>query len=145
MTESTGENNQFEKNYSENALWDKIKKVCASAGVKAIYGVLLLFYALKSSNTPAKAKSIIIGALGYFILPFDIIPDVLLPLGYSDDIGVIIAALAAVAFFIDDDVRNSAKAKLREWFPNYDPEDISSVDETIDDAKSKDQETAADA
>lgn len=142
MTETSNENSQYEKSYSEGALWDKIVKFASVAGIKAIYAVLLLFYTLKKPNIPTKLKSIILGALGYFIVPFDIVPDFIPVAGYGDDIGVVIAALIAISFFIDDDTRAKAKAKLSEWFPNYDPEDISSVDETIDDARSKGAETA---
>lgn len=146
MTESSNETNQYEKSYSEGALWDKIVKFASVAGIKAIYAVLLLFYALKNPKIPMKLKTIVLGALGYFIVPFDIVPDLIPIAGYGDDIGVVIAALVAIAFFIDDDTRAKAKAKLAEWFPNYDPEDISSVDQTIDDARSKnDSEASADA
>lgn len=62
-------------NYSPDNLLKKVTKVAKSAGVKVVYGVLLLYYALIDNRVPLKDKAIVIGALGYFILPFDFIPD----------------------------------------------------------------------
>ena len=64
-------NNQ--ETYTEPALWEKIKKFGATAGVNVVYAVLLLFYSLMNPKVPVKAKSIVVGALGYFIFPLDII------------------------------------------------------------------------
>lgn len=107
---------QHGKHYSENKLWNKIKKYSKKIGSTAVYAVLLLFYVMQKEEVPKKNKAIIIGALGYFILPFDFIPDVLAGVGYTDDIGVLLAALWQVSMYIDDDVKNKAKAKLKDWF-----------------------------
>ena len=56
------------------------------------------------------------GALGYFISPFDAIPDMTPVIGYVDDLGVLTMALATVAAYISDDIKSKAKAKLAEWF-----------------------------
>ena len=61
-------------------------------------------------------KSIILGALGYFIFPIDAIPDVLVPLGYTDDLGVLAAAVTAVAMHITPEVKQQATDKLAAWF-----------------------------
>jgi uncharacterized membrane protein YkvA (DUF1232 family) len=54
--------------------------------------------------------------LGYFISPIDAIPDVIPFVGYSDDLGVLVAAVATVSTYITDDVKAKAKAKLQDWF-----------------------------
>lgn len=77
---------------------------------------LQLFYALQDSNTPAWAKAVIIGALGYFISPIDAIPDIVPMVGYADDLGVLTAAIATVAAYITDDVKAKAAAQLKKWF-----------------------------
>ena len=71
---------------------------------------------LQKPEVPVKVKAIIIGALGYFILPFDLIPDVAVGVGYTDDLGALGVALLQVAMYIDEDIKNKAKDKLREWF-----------------------------
>lgn len=105
-----------EKNYSEDKFWNKLKKYGKKAGSSVVYTVLLLYYTLQKPEVPAKTKAIIIGALGYFILPFDLIPDVAVGLGFTDDLGALGIALIQVAMYIDADIKAKAKIKLEEWF-----------------------------
>ncbi|WP_336046041.1 YkvA family protein [Solibacillus ferritrahens] len=107
---------KFSKHYSEDGLWNKIKKYAKKVGSTAIYATLLLYFVLQKEEVPAKNKTIIIGALGYFILPIDLIPDPIPGIGYTDDIGVLLIALWQVAMYIDADVKNKAKEKLKDWF-----------------------------
>lgn len=116
---------QHGEHYSEDGLWNKIKKYAKKAGSSAIYAVLLLYYVIQKEEVPKKEKALIIGALGYFILPFDLIPDVAPVVGFTDDIGALIAALVRVAMYIDEDVKNQARLKLQDWFgENVDTSDI---------------------
>ncbi|HWL24321.1 MAG TPA: YkvA family protein [Ureibacillus sp.] len=113
------------KHFSENRLWEKIKKFSKKAGVNVVYAVLLLYFVMQKEEVPMKNKAIILGALGYFILPLDLIPDVAPVVGFSDDIGALLAALWQVAMYIDDDVKAQAKAKLKDWFgANVDTSEI---------------------
>ncbi|WP_081707704.1 YkvA family protein [Bacillus massiliigorillae] len=105
-----------EKNYSEDKFWDKLKKYGKKAGSSVVYAVLLLYFTLQKPEVPAKTKAIIVGALGYFILPFDLIPDVALGVGFTDDLGALGIALLQVAMYIDDDIKEKAKVKLTDWF-----------------------------
>ena len=91
---------KYQKNYSERGLWGKVTKVAKKAGIKVIYAALLLFYALKSEKTSAADRALIIGALGYFILPTDLIPDFIPATGYTDDFGALVLALARVAIIL---------------------------------------------
>ncbi|TXK76086.1 YkvA family protein [Paenibacillus sp. N3.4] len=107
---------KYEKYFSTDGFWSKLTKGAKKAGSKVIYTGLLLFYALDSPKTPLKAKVQIYGALGYLILPFDVIPDFLPIIGYVDDFSVLGLALVAVAKSIDDDVKMKAKKKLQDLF-----------------------------
>lgn len=106
----------FSKHYTEDGLWKKIKKYSKKVGSSAMYAILLLYFVLQKDEVPMKNKAIIVGALGYFILPIDLIPDVALGVGYTDDIGVLLAALWQVSIYIDTDVKIQAKEKLKDWF-----------------------------
>ncbi|OPH59411.1 hypothetical protein BC351_21125 [Paenibacillus ferrarius] len=106
---------KYEKYFSTDGFWSKLKKGAKKAGSKVIYSGLLLFYAVESPKTPLRAKVQIYGALGYLILPLDIVPDLLPVIGYVDDLSVLGLALAAVAKSIDDDVKRKAKSKLRDF------------------------------
>ncbi|MGP7818042.1 YkvA family protein [Niallia sp. 01092] len=117
------------KHYSEDKFWEKLKKFGKKAGSSVVYAVLLLYYTLKKPEVPAKTKATIIGALGYFILPFDLIPDFAVGIGYTDDLGALGFALLQVAMYIDDDIKNKAKAKLSDWFGSH--TDTAAIDEKI--------------
>ena len=109
---------KYEKEYSEIGLWEKIKSVAKKAGIKLIYYVLVLFYAMKSENVTMAEKALIIAALGYFILPLDMIPDFIPIAGYGDDAAVLYGLIQKLDC-IDEHVKAQAKSKLKEWFGNY--------------------------
>lgn len=113
------------KNFSDEKFWDKLKKFAKKAGSSVVYAVLLLYFTLQKPEVPAKAKAVIIGALGYFILPVDLIPDLAIGIGFTDDLGALGVALLQVAMYIDDDIKHKAKEKLKVWFgENFDTTDI---------------------
>lgn len=119
------EMNESGKHFSDEKFWDKLKKFAKKAGSSVVYAVLLLYFTLQKPEVPMKAKAIIIGALGYFILPFDLIPDIAVGVGYADDLGALGVALFQVAMYIDDDIKAKAKEKLKDWFgENVDTSDI---------------------
>ena len=72
--------------------------------------------AFKTLKRRCGAKTIIVAALGYFIAPMDAIPDVMPGVGFSDDLGALAVALAAVAMHIKPEHRQQAKEKLTTWF-----------------------------
>lgn len=107
---------KYQKNYSESGLQHKIKSVARWAGAKVTYAVLLLYYVLQSPTISKADKSKIYGALGYFILPTDLVVDFLPLVGYSDDFAALMIALHAVATNITPEIKAQAKAKLTKWF-----------------------------
>lgn len=119
------------EHYSEESFWEKIKRFGKKAGAKVVYAALLLFYCLKDRDVPAWAKTTIIGALAYFISPVDVIPDVMPVAGFTDDLGTLIAALAVVAVYINDDIKLKAQEKVTEWFGLESLEEIKDIDAKI--------------
>ena len=72
---------------------------------------------------------IILGALGYLILPFDVVADILPFVGLSDDLFVLTTALTKVFMSIDDDMKNDAHALLKEKLGDrYEYEQLDTVD-----------------
>lgn len=102
--------------YSDAGFWDKLKRFSLAAGADVIEKALWLYYAAQRPETPAWAKAVIAGALGYFIFPLDAIPDVIPVIGYSDDLAAIAAAVATVSLYITDDVKQTARQKMHSWF-----------------------------
>ncbi|WP_428246073.1 YkvA family protein [Ferrovibrio sp.] len=74
---------------------------------------LAAYYCATDTQTPARVKAILAGAIGYFILPLDAIPDFFVLLGYTDDLAVLLLAAKAVEGHITDAHRDRAKAALQ--------------------------------
>lgn len=123
---------QYQEHYSESGLFSKIGKVCKKAGIKVIYYVLLLYYVLMDENTPWEQKGIIIGALGYFILPIDLIPDFIPVAGYADDIAALTACIKAVMDSITPSVKQKAVQKLTDWFVDVEYSKVEEFDEEFE-------------
>ena len=119
-----GDLNKYEKHFSFNNLMQKIKETAKKAGLKAIYMALLLYYALESPTISVMDKAIIYGALGYFISPIDIIPDILPLVGLTDDIAVLAWAFNRIKHNVTDLTREKAKTKLKIWFGNFNENEI---------------------
>ncbi|MBQ1699833.1 MAG: DUF1232 domain-containing protein [Bacteroidales bacterium] len=115
---------KFRKFFTESDFWEKIQKVARKAGIKISYAALLLYYVLRSPATPSSDRMKIIGALGYFILPVDLIPDYLPVIGFSDDLAALTWALYSVAKNITPEVKVQAQEQLGKWFKDYLPSDI---------------------
>ena len=109
-------NIDYQQEYSEKGLWAKLAGYAKTAGKEIVEKALCLYYAAQRPETPAWAKAVIFSALGYFILPADAIPDLTPIVGFSDDLGALTLAVAAVAAYINKDVRDQAKVKIKQWF-----------------------------
>jgi len=107
---------RYASHYSEGAFFEKVRMYGRQAGVAVVYAGLLLFYLLRKPDLPWKVRLAIVGALGYFILPFDALPDFIVGLGYTDDLSVLIGVLACCYMHVDGGVRERARAKASEWF-----------------------------
>jgi uncharacterized membrane protein YkvA (DUF1232 family) len=110
------DDNKFEEAYSDTSFWEKLKYYAKSAGQEVVEKALLLFYAAQEEKAPAWAKATIAAALGYFIVPLDAVADLTPAVGYADDLGVLVLAIAAVSRYINEDVRNKTASKMRAWF-----------------------------
>ncbi len=107
-------NQDYSAAYAPKALREKIAAAAKLAGKKLLRMVLTLYYCLQDPDTPAKAKGIIVAALGYFIVPLDAIPDIMPGAGYSDDLGALALAFAAVLMHIKQEHRQRAMRKLED-------------------------------
>ncbi len=74
--------------------WAKLKRFAGM--VPFVEDLVAAYYCALDRETPLRVKGILLAALGYFILPADTIPDLIFGLGFTDDVAVLTAALAAV-------------------------------------------------
>jgi uncharacterized membrane protein YkvA (DUF1232 family) len=95
--------------------WPTVKRAIRS--IPFIDEVVAAYYAMLDPATPTTARLTLIGALAYFVSPFDIVPDFILALGFLDDASVLLAALAAVRGSIKDEHREAARRALAEDAP----------------------------
>lgn len=101
--------------------WEKLARSALKAGRSTVELALRLFYAVQSPDTPAWARSVIVGALAYFVLPIDTLPDLLPGVGYVDDLGVLMAAVFTVAAWITPEIKEKARHKMEQWFGPSEP------------------------
>lgn len=105
---------KYGEHYSESSLWEKVKKIMGKVGKDVVYNALILYYALDSPALTNRDKAWILGALGYLILPTDLIPDFIPMMGYTDDAAAIYAVIKNLGHAVTEDVKNKAKAKAAE-------------------------------
>jgi uncharacterized membrane protein YkvA (DUF1232 family) len=87
--------------------WAKVKRVAGS--LPFAEDLLAAYYCAFDHSTPLHVKTALLGALAYFVLPFDFIPDMLPVLGYSDDAAVLFAALRLVGAHVRPEHREAAR------------------------------------
>ena len=74
--------------------WGKFGKFAAQ--IPFAEDLLTAYYCAFDRQTPTHVRVALIGALAYFISPFDILPDVLPVIGMTDDAAVLAGAIKLV-------------------------------------------------
>ena len=90
--------------------WRTAKK--AARQIPFMEDVVAAYYCALDRDTPLRVKGILLAALGYFVLPIDAIPDIVAGIGFTDDIAVLTAAIAAVRSHITPAHRLAAKQAI---------------------------------
>jgi uncharacterized membrane protein YkvA (DUF1232 family) len=91
--------------------WIKFKRVVAK--LPFAEDLLAAYYCAFDKQTPRHVQAALLGAIAYFILPFDFIPDMMPVLGFTDDAAVLATALRLVASHVTEEHREAARAALR--------------------------------
>ena len=116
------EYSKYESSYTEENLQTKLKKYGKKIGVNTTYYILLLYQMIVSNVVSLADKAIIIAALGYFISPLDVIPDIIIGTGFIDDVSVLLIALRQVIKNITPEIKQQAKERLGKMFDFTDEE-----------------------
>lgn len=90
--------------------WPKIGRVAAR--IPFANQAVSVYYAARDPETPMAAKGIMLGALAYFVMPIDAIPDVLAGIGFTDDAAVITAVIATLGANVRKRHREAAEKAL---------------------------------
>ena len=91
--------------------WGKFKRVAAR--LPFAEDLLSAYYCAFDRETPRHVQAALLGAIAYFILPFDFIPDMLPVLGFTDDAAVLATAIRLVAAHITPEHREAARSRLQ--------------------------------
>ena len=118
---------QYGSRYSESGLVAKLTRATRWAGAKIIYAVLLLYYVLRSEAVSLADKSKIYGALGYFILPTDMVLDFIPMVGYTDDMAALMWAIHTLTKNLTPEIKAQARLKLGEIVKDYDEKKIDEI------------------
>lgn len=93
--------------------WGTLKR--AARHIPFIDELVAAYYCALDEKTPMRVKGILLGALAYFILPVDLIPDLFFGIGFTDDIAVLTAAITSVSAHITPAHRAAAKKALADF------------------------------
>ena len=102
--------------YSESSFWQKLALFGRLAGYEVVEKALWLYYAAERPDTPKWAKATVYGALAYFVMPIDVVADILPITGYTDDLAVLVLAVTTIGGYVDAQVKEKAAAQLARWF-----------------------------
>lgn len=93
--------------------WPTLKK--AMAQFPFAEDIVAAYYCALDKKTPTHVRGVLLAALGYFILPIDLIPDFIAGIGFGDDLAVITTALSTLRNHITDGQRAAAKKALSDF------------------------------
>lgn len=106
----------YQEYYDDTEFWEKIRIFFRKAGKELLLKALQLYFVMKHEETPSWAKTVALGALGYFICPFDAIVDLIPVFGFKDDFGVIMAAIITLNSYITEEIEQKALKKYKNLF-----------------------------
>ncbi|MDO5017153.1 MAG: DUF1232 domain-containing protein [Porphyromonas sp.] len=109
---------KYSEHFNELSFAKKLERVGQFLGDTVLLPILRLYFILQSRDVPKTGKLYIIGALGYFILPIDMLPD-FLPglLGFSDDLIVVSIVLKQVRKFSTPEIEAKAQRLMHRICP----------------------------
>lgn len=74
--------------------------------------VIAAYYCAVDPATPVRVRGTIFAGLAYFVMPFDIIPDAILGIGFTDDASILLGVLALIGSHMREEHREAARAAL---------------------------------
>lgn len=92
--------------------WAKLKRV--GRKIPFLEDLLAAYYCTLDPATPHRVRLVLLGAIAYFVMPMDALPDFLPFLGFADDAALLMAAISQVAGSINDSHRERARAALQD-------------------------------
>ena len=108
--------------FDKKSFSEKVRRFVRRAGNPVIVRALVLYYCLEDPDTPKWACLIIKGALVYFVMPIDAIPDFIPFTGFADDLAVLVLAMAVVVIHIKPEHWKMAEEKWESLWSKANPD-----------------------
>jgi uncharacterized membrane protein YkvA (DUF1232 family) len=99
----------------DGGFWAKLRR--HGRRVPFLGDAVAAYYCAGDPGTPLQAKAILMGALAYFVMPADMVPDLIAWLGFTDDAAVLLAAIRTISPHIKDSHRAQAQATIDRIVP----------------------------
>lgn len=94
----------------ERRFWRKVRRTLRQ--VPFLDEAISAYYCATDPQTPRHVKVMLLGALAYFVVPTDMIPDFIVGLGFTDDATVLAAVTFTVRRYITSEHRECARSVL---------------------------------
>lgn len=106
----------YSEYFSESKLLRKIYRSAEKLGIKLLFYVFILYFLMSDKDIPIKTRLVFMAALGYFIVPMDLISDLLPGLGFTDDLSFILYAVSMGSEYITEEIKERAKERINGIF-----------------------------
>lgn len=103
---------KYKKYFNDTAFQKKLRRLSGKLGSNMLFYLIILYELMRDKNIPTKTRLIFVAALGYFILPTDLVADFLPGLGFTDDLAFITYAIGSATDYITPEMRTKAKEKV---------------------------------
>lgn len=107
-----GHNGKNDGETVARGFWPKVRRTIGR--VPFLDEAIAAYYCATDSKTPRHVQMMLLGALAYFVIPTDMIPDFIAGLGFTDDATILAAVIGTVRSHITSDHRARARATLDE-------------------------------
>jgi uncharacterized membrane protein YkvA (DUF1232 family) len=122
---------QYVGYYDEGELKSFMKATARKLGKYIAYYVMIMVTLIGDPTVPNKAKLTFMAAIGYLILPTDLVADILPFIGFTDDIAFLTYVISSATDYITPGIKDEARVKLKKWL-SIDIEDADIIEEESD-------------
>lgn len=112
----------YGKYYDENSFLTTLKKLIFKLSEDVVVRILMLWFLLVSGRVPIKTRLLIVAALGYLVMPADLVSDFIPALGFADDVAFLTYAFKQTSRYMDESIRKKAVEKLQRWMNPHEKE-----------------------
>jgi uncharacterized membrane protein YkvA (DUF1232 family) len=111
----TDDLDKYGDHFNEGSFFAKLERYGRKMGASIVYPALLLYKTWVDGDLSVAERAAVVGALGYLVLPFDLIPDFIVPVGYTDDAAMMTMALRIIDAKITPEIQAWARETADEF------------------------------